>query len=402
MRLRSVFCACLAGLVGSALLHSGALAFATLAGSAVAVLVVVTRRRLFTCVSFERALSKTVVPWGGDLEVTVSLANDKLLPLVWLRVRDQWPLGLVPSGFVLVPIRLLGRQELVQTISMRWYERVRRRYRVRCLERGVHRFGPVELQAGDPFGIAGVNETLEERRDVTVLPRVLGAPGFEVLLGRPLVEEAAVRSLAVDPTALRGVRPYRPGDPVRAVNWRATARMGELNTNEFDPSSLAAVRLLLDVTSLRRSWEVIEPELLELLCVVAASLTSAFAERGCAVGLASNAAPVGQTEALDLPAAHGGLQDVLLGLARLSPLTVCDFGGVLRQELAAGDDGAGCVVIAARLRPAAQEATAGLRASRPTSVVLVGRRGLDEARDADLVVPGDFDWRAADALNLLA
>ena len=48
VRLRSILWACLAGLVGSTLLHSAALAFATLAAAAVAALVIVTRRRLFT------------------------------------------------------------------------------------------------------------------------------------------------------------------------------------------------------------------------------------------------------------------------------------------------------------------------------------------------------------------
>ena len=80
------------------------------------------------------------------------------------------------------------------------------------------------------------------------------------------------------------------GDSVRAVNWRATARTGELHTNEFDPTSLAAVRLLLDVGSLYRPWEAINPELMEVLCVVGASLAAAFSGRGFAVGLACNAA----------------------------------------------------------------------------------------------------------------
>ena len=317
MRLRSILWACLAGLAVSALLHSAALAFATLAAAAVAALVTVTRRRLFTGVTFDRGLSRRVVTWGGELEITMSVGNDKLLPLVWMRVRDAWPAGLEPIGFGLRQVTLLGRQELVQTISVRWYERLRRHYRVRCVERGVHRLGPVELEAGDPFGIAGVSQTLEARQEFTVLPRVLDVPGFGLLTGRPLVDETAVRSLAVDPTALRGTRVYRPGDPVNAVNWRATARTGVLHTNEFDPTTTAAVRLLLDVGSLSRSWEAIDAELMELLCVVSASLAAEFATRGYAVGLASNASLSQELHAVDLTPAHGALPDVLEALARL-------------------------------------------------------------------------------------
>ena len=58
MRLRTVARVLVGGLLGSALLQSAALAFATVAGSAIAALVVITRRRLFTRVDFVRGLSR--------------------------------------------------------------------------------------------------------------------------------------------------------------------------------------------------------------------------------------------------------------------------------------------------------------------------------------------------------
>jgi uncharacterized protein (DUF58 family) len=393
--------ACLAGLAAAGLVRSPALAFATLAASAIAALVIVARRRLFRGVVFERSVSRRVVPWGGEVEVTLGVTNDKLLPLVWLQIRDRWPAGVVAQGFDLRSLVVLHRQELVQTVSLRWYERLRRRYRVCCEQRGVHRFGPAEVQAGDPFGIAGVSVGWEEHEDIVVLPRVLDVPVAGLLLGRPLVEAEAARSLAVDPTALRGTRPYRPGDSVRALNWRATARTGALHTNEYDPSSLAAVRVLLDAGSLHRAWEGLEPAFMELLCVVAASLASAYADRGYAVGFASNAA-VGRDERTGgVAPATGALPEVLEAIARLRPYTYRDYGAVLRDELEGGD-GAECVVVTARLRPETRAVLALLRRERPTSVVFVGTPSDDEAPCVDLVVPAGLDWRTADALAIHA
>ena len=217
MRLRSIAWAGLAGLAVAALLHSSALEFAVLAAAALAALVVTTRRHMFAAVAFERTLSRRVVAWGGEIEITMSLANAKLLPLMWMRVRDHWPAGLEPLGLVLGPVDLRGTQAFTQTVSVRWYERLRRHYRARCVTRGLYRFGPVDLQAGDPFGIAGVARTLEAREELAVLPKVLDIPGFEPLSGHPLAEETVTRSLAHDPTALRGIRPYRPGDALRAA-----------------------------------------------------------------------------------------------------------------------------------------------------------------------------------------
>jgi len=402
VRLRSILWACLAGLALAALVHSGALVFATLAASALAALVVGARRRLFRAVTFERTLSRRVVDWGGELEIAMSVTNAKLLPLVWLRVRDEWPSGLEPQGFALRPLAHLGRQAFVQTVSVRWYERLRRRYRVRCTERGLHRFGPIELEAGDPFGIAGVDRALEARAEIAVLPKVLRIPGFEQLIGHPLMEETVARSLAHDPTALRGIRPYRPGDSMRAINWRATARTGELQTNEFDPTSLAAVRLLLDVRSLQKAWEGIDPQLMELLCVVTASLASAFAERGFGVGLASNAMPARDWGTVDVPAEQGALPDVLEALAQMRSFSGRDFGYVLAEELTDETSRADCVIVTAALRPGERAQVAQLRAERPTRVVHVGPPHPEEAPLVDFVVPRDFDWRSSDALQFLA
>jgi len=402
VRLRSIAWAGLAGLVVAALLHSGALGFAALAASALAALVVTTRRRVFTAFTFERTLSRRVVPWGSELEVTMSVTNAKLLPLVWMRVRDEWPAGLEPVGFALGPVNHRGTRSFIQTISVRWYERLRRHYRVRCVARGLHRFGPVELEAGDPFGIAGVSRTLEARQEVAVLPRVLDVPGFDLLTGAPLVEEIVAHSLAHDPTALRGMRAYQPGDSLRAINWRATARWGTLFTNELDPAALAAVRLLLDVSALHKVWEGIDPDRMELLCVVAASLAAAFAAHGFGVGLAANARLARDWRTVDIEPAEGALPEVLETLARVLPYPGRGLGALLAAELADESSGADCVVVTTALRPGVRGSLARLREARPTKVVYVGRPTEDEAPLVDIVVPGDFDWRTRDALPLLA
>ena len=400
MRLRSILWAALAGLAAAAALRSGALVFATLAAALLAALVVVTRRRVFEALSFTRTPDRRVVGWGGRLEVTVTLTNAKLLPLVWLRVRDDWPLGLEPHGFALEPARWADCQRLTQTLSLRWYERVRRRYRVDCLQRGQLWFGPATLEAGDPFGIAGVSREVEAREPVLVLPKVLEVDGLELLTGRPLVESPAARSLARDPSELMGTRRYRPGDPLHAVNWRATARTGELHTNEFEPTTLAAVRLLLDVGVHQHVWQGVDPERVELLCAVAASLASAFAARGHPVGLASNARVAGSWRAVDVEPREGALDEVLETLARVLALPPDDFAGVLAAEATDAGPAADLVLVTPALRPPARTWLAHLRAERPVAVVLVGRPSPAERPHADAVVPPDFDWRTRSALPL--
>ena len=401
MRLRSIAWAALAGLVLAALLHSGALVFATFAASLLAALVVISRRRVFRGFTFERTPARRVIGWGGQLEVTMSFTNAKLLPLVWLRVRDEWPLGLEPRGFTLEASALRNSVSMSQTLSLRWFERVRRRYQVRCLQRGLHRFGPTTLEAGDPFGIAGVELDIPERQEIVVLPKVLDVPGLESLHGRPLIEVSAPRSLAHDPTELRGTRPYQQGDSPRAVNWRALARTGELHTNEFDPTALAAVRLLLDVGVFEHAWQGVDPARVELLCVVTASLASAFALGGQAVGLGSNARLIDDWQPVDIEPREGALDEVLETLGRVLVMAPDDFAPVLAAELVDDRGPADLVVVTASLRPPARAQVAQLRAERPVTVIFVGRPSPDETPFVDAVLPADFDWRTSDALPLV-
>lgn len=401
MRLRSIAWAALAGLAIAALLHSGALVFATLAAAIFAALVVVSRRRVFRGFEFERTPERRVIGWGGRLEITMSLTNAKLLPLVWLRVRDRWPLGLRPQGFTLERSGWQDSQRLSQTLSLRWYERVRRRYQVRCMQRGLHRFGPAELEAGDPFGIAGVVREVAAREEIVVLPKVLAVPALELLTGRPLLEAPASRSLARDPTELRGTRPYRPGDGLRSVNWRATARTGTLYTNEFEPTALAATRLLLDVRVFEHAWQGVDPERFELLCVVTASLAAAIAGAGHPVGLATNAILSGDWRSVDIEPREGALDEVLETLARVVVIPPDDFSALLAAELADESGRGDVVIVTAALRPRSRRLVAQLRAERPTTVVYVGRPSAEERPFVDAVVPADFDWRTRDALDLL-
>lgn len=401
MRLRSIAWACAAGLAVSALLHSSALVLATLAASVLAAAVTISRRRAFVGVTVTRVPSRRVVSWGGDLEVCVTVSNAKLLPLLWLRIRDRWPRGLEPHGFALEGLDPSRSLSFAQTVSLRWYERLRRRYHVRCDQRGLHRFGPMELDAGDPLGIAGATRGVEAYEEFVVLPKVLDVPDLTLLMGQPLVDEPTPRSLARDPLALRGVRAYVPGDPLRAVNWRATARSARLCTNEYDPTSLAAVRLLLDLAVLEHAREGIATGRMELLCVVAASLASAFAAAGYGVGLASNARLVRDWRAVDIEPGEGALEEVLETLGRVLLFPPGGFGPILAAEADDETATADCVVVTSALRADVLEPLARLRAVRPTRVVYVGRPEADQSRMVDAVVPADFDWRANDALPRL-
>ncbi len=113
---------------------------------------------------------------------------------------------------------------------------------------GPLRRGPVQamswvLEASDPLGLFTFDVHWKDREMALVLPR------FTSLTSRPQVREleasiAAPR--AGSGTEMFGVREYRPGDPLRRIHWRSSARHGELIVREFEPPGVQTLGIFCD------------------------------------------------------------------------------------------------------------------------------------------------------------
>ena len=117
---------------------------------------------------------------------------------------------------------------------------------IRCERWGAHLVGDLVLRAHDAFGLFVFEQNLEGRLPLKVYPR--GEVLRELL--RPL-ETQPFAGNQLPRTRGEGIefadmRPFVPGDRVRRVNWRATARRGEPWVNETHPERNTDVVIFLD------------------------------------------------------------------------------------------------------------------------------------------------------------
>ena len=152
---------------------------------------------------------------GDEVALDIEIVNAKPLPLAWLHAEDE-----LPKALHIEPARLShshrpGRQRLINLISLRWYERVTRHYRVRAVQRGAWTFGPTRLLSGDMFGFDVREETLETVDTLLVYPRIVPLTALGLPSDRPFGEFRAMRQLAEDPFRLNGARDYVSGDSMR-------------------------------------------------------------------------------------------------------------------------------------------------------------------------------------------
>ena len=109
--------------------------------------------------------------------------------------------------------------------------------------RGVVALGGWRLETSDPLGLFRHGTRLEETAEVVVLPTF--AELGQAPQQREIEASLAARRAGAG-TELFGVREYRPGDPLRRIHWRSSARHGELIVREFEPPGLRTLELLLD------------------------------------------------------------------------------------------------------------------------------------------------------------
>jgi uncharacterized protein (DUF58 family) len=146
----------------------------------------------------------------------------------------------LPRGLELLPAQS-AEQGGLRTGQTRVYRR-----RIRCRRWGGRLVGRLEVRARDPLGFFYYSQEARQQLPLRIYPRA------ETL--RALVRPAETQVFAGNEVSrLRGdgiefadIRPFLPGDRVRRVNWRATARRGRLHVNEMRPERNADLVIFLD------------------------------------------------------------------------------------------------------------------------------------------------------------
>jgi len=169
---------------------------------------------------------------GEEVTAHVELAAETAVPGLELLLD-------LPDGF-----ESLGPNP--QRRHLGWDERPELELPLRCSHWGAYLVGELLLRVQDRFGLLAFEQKLDLRRPLKVYPR---GEDLERLL-RPLETQTFAGTQTPrsrgEGIEFADLRPFVPGDRVRRVNWRATARRGEPWVNETHPERNADVVIFLD------------------------------------------------------------------------------------------------------------------------------------------------------------
>ena len=183
-----------------------------------------------------------------DAEVALSaertLENDE----VDVRVTLAAEVGAERVEVLLQLPRRLALIDGVNPVQLRLADGERREltYRLRCARWGAFRVGRIYLRTHDWFGLFERELVLDRREPLKVYPseenlrNLLKPVETQVFSGNHVARQKGEGIEFAD------LRPFVPGDRIRHVNWRASARRGELWINEHHAERNADVVILLD------------------------------------------------------------------------------------------------------------------------------------------------------------
>lgn len=239
-------------------------------------------------VTYTRELTEQRVFAGETVNLSVALANPKLLPIPWLKVEDLFPAELEVAGRSLQASHIPRRSYLAHASSLGPYEGIRWNYAIDCRRRGFYFFGPVRLASGDIFGLFRQDRQVDDIARLIVYPRIVDLPELGFPGKDPFGEQRAVQRIFEDPSRTIGVREYHPEDSMKRVHWKATARQGDLQVKVYEPTITRQLVVFLNVATFARHWMGVNVERQEQVISIAASTAFHATQHKFAVGLIAN------------------------------------------------------------------------------------------------------------------
>ncbi|NHJ31498.1 MAG: DUF58 domain-containing protein [Asgard group archaeon] len=216
-----------------------------------------------------RELDQTRFQEGEHVEIILRIKNKGKQVIDMLEIIDELPLQ----------VSLKNSSNHIIT-SLDIGEETEFRYVICCDYRGRWKLGPTHVRARNFIDSAYVVETHEKTKSNIVV-----IPNFEIIQDMPFrtkypkISDGPFHSkLKGEGLDFSGVREYMHSDSLGRINWPATAKYGQLFTNEYELFRTADLLLVLDATE--KSASVLEDQIKAVL-----SLSEHFLKYKCRVGL---------------------------------------------------------------------------------------------------------------------
>jgi len=220
---------------------------------------------------------------GDRLTLTEELTNAKLLPLPWVTAKFQLSRNIrfVEAG----DTGISDEYNQNDMFSINMFQRITRKLEFICQKRGYYRIKSMSLVSSNLMASDKLVKQLDCNEELVVYPSFVQFQGLDILFNKLYGDIEIKRFTNPDPFAFSGIRDYRPGDAFNTVNFKATAKTGQLMVNINSSTAARDLVIILDVQPYANWYD---EEIIEEAIRIAASAADKFINMGFSVGLVSN------------------------------------------------------------------------------------------------------------------
>lgn len=171
---------------------------------------------------------------GDENEIEISLSNSYLFP-VGIKIIDE-----LPPQFQKRDFRILS--------SLGKGKKKRYTYQLRPTERGVYAFGNLNVFASSPLGLVAKKYTFSNQQEVPVYPSFLQLRKYNLMAFTNRLFEYGLKKIRrIGHTMeFEQIKDYVQGDDIRNINWKATAKRGQLMVNQFQDERSQPIYSIID------------------------------------------------------------------------------------------------------------------------------------------------------------
>ena len=220
---------------------------------------------------------------GEVADLTITVENQKFLPILTVKTNVEVDRGLEFQDQSNLAIS--DKNYRSEIFSMRGYERVQRDIPLFCAKRGYYHLDGIEFVGNDLFYTRRFLAQQKVNTSICVYPGKADARQLMVATQKMTGETVVRSSDCDDPFTFRGIRQYQSYDSIRDINWKASAKTGDLRVNVHDFTADQEIAIILDT-----EWDsLLRPDnLLEESIRIAASMADEFIGKGIMTSMYTN------------------------------------------------------------------------------------------------------------------
>lgn len=239
------------------------------------------------------------------LEISLAVENASFLPVQACCVSDRAGILSVSADDGRELLALSGNETRLIT------------YSVIGNQRGEYHLGPINIKGSDPLGLFPFEKNIASGARVLVRPARKESP-LSIKDGIPQGNIHVRNSRYEDTSLCRSIREYTPGDELKRINWKASARFGKLFTNEFQDTLNCPIFVFLDLSTEHYRLHLRHANMESAIADAAALITEAE-KRGQHCGFASNGTDEADGAFPLVPSGEARAQAILDILAKIGP-----------------------------------------------------------------------------------